>query len=77
MKFTSKKSVSEVVIDFENGSIFSIKKGGISEMSIQITQESCWSKTCWNVRVHLSNGLSADFVTMDEDLILDLNMLST
>lgn len=74
MKFTSKKSVSEVVIDFENGSIFSIKEGGIANMSI--TKECYPAGTpFWNVRIQLLSGLSADFITHDEVLINDLHML--
>ena len=77
MKFTSKKTVSEVVIDFENGSIFSVRKGDIDHFSMSLVHISEWCAPYYDVSVQLKSGLSVGFVTMDNDLIKDLNTLIT
>lgn len=73
MKFTSKKSVSEVVIDLEDGCIVKLTKHNLLNVNIYnyITQFEAYSK----VNIELINGLSVQLKTSDENFLSDLNTL--
>ena len=72
MKFTSKKSVSEVVIDLEDGCIVKLTKHNLLNVNIcYITQ----FETCFKIDIELTNGLGIQLKTSDENFLSDLNML--
>ena len=73
MKFTSKKSVSEVVIDLEDGCIVNLTKHNLLNVNINkyATQFGAYSK----IDIELTNGLGIQLKTSDENFLSDLNML--
>jgi len=73
MKFTSKKTVSEVVIDLEDGCIVKLTKHKLLNVNIcnYITQ----FETCFKIDIELTNGLGIQLKTSDEKFLSDLNML--
>ena len=73
MKFTSKKTVSEVVIDLEDGCIVNLTKHNLLNVNIcnYITQ----FETCFKIDIELTNGLGIQLKTSDENFLSDLNML--
>ena len=73
MKFTSKKTVSEVVIDLEDGCIVKLTKHNLLNVNINnyITQ----FETCFKIDIELTNGLGIQLKTSDENFLSDLNML--
>ena len=73
MKFTSKKSVSEVVIDLEDGCIVKLTKHNLLNVNIcnYITQ----FETCFKIDIELTNGLGIQLKTSDENFLSDLSML--
>ena len=73
MKFTSKKSVSEVVIDLEDGCIVKLTKHNLLNVNINkyATQFGAYSK----IDIELTNGLGIQLKTSDENFLSDLNML--
>lgn len=73
MKFTSKKSVSEVVIDLEDGCIVKLTKHNLLNVNIcnYITQ----FETCFKIDIELINGLSVQLKTCDENFLSDLKIL--
>lgn len=73
MKFTSKKTVSEVVIDLEDGCIVKLTKYNLLNVNIgnYITQ----FETYFKIDIELTNGLGIQLKTSDENFLSDLNML--
>ena len=73
MKFTSKKTVSEVVIDLEDGCIVKLTKHNLLNVNINnyITQ----FETCFKIDIELTNGLGIQLKTSDENFLSDLNTL--
>ena len=73
MKFTSKKTVSEVVIDLEDGCIVKLTKDNLLNVNINnyITQ----FETCFKIDIELTNGLGIQLKTSDENFLSDLNTL--
>lgn len=71
MKFTSKKTVSEVILDFEDGCIIKLTKGNIEEISM-----SGFDRYFWVVIITLKNGLSFNIkVDNCSELLNELTML--
>ena len=72
MKFTSKKTVSEVVIDLEDGCIVKLTKHNLLNVNINnyITQ----FETCFKIDIELTNGLGIQLKTSDENFLSDLSM---
>ena len=73
MKFTSKKTVSEVVIDLEDGCIVNLTKHNLLNVNINkyATQFGAYSK----IDIELTNGLGIQLKTSDENFLSDLNIL--
>ena len=73
MKFTSKKTVSEVVIDLEDGCIVKLTKHNLLNVNIRnyITQ----FETCFKIDIELTNGLGIQLKTSDKNFLSDLNTL--
>jgi hypothetical protein len=73
MKFTSKKTVLEVVIDLEDGCIVKLTKHNLLNANIcnYITQ----FETYFKIDIELVNGLSIQLKTSDENFLSDLNIL--
>ena len=73
MKFTSKKTVSEVVIDLEDGCIVKLTKHNLLNVNINkyATQFGAYSK----IDIELVNGLSIKLKNSDENFLSDLNTL--
>ena len=73
MKFTSKKTVSEVVIDLEDGCIVKLTKHNLINVNIckYITQ----FETYFKIDIELTNGLGIQLKTSDENFLSDLKIL--
>lgn len=71
MKFTTKKTVSEIIIDLEDGCIIKLTKDNIEEIS------TCgFDRYSWGILVTLKNGLSLNIkVDNDSKLLDELSML--
>lgn len=71
MKFTSKKTVSEIIIDLEDGCVVKVTKDNIAEISM-----SGFDRYSWSILVTLKNGLSLNIkVGNDSKLLDELSML--
>ena len=71
MKFTTKNTVSEIIIDMEDGCVIKLTKHNIEEISMY-----GFDRYSWTVLVTLKNGLS--FKIKDENdsnLLKELSML--
>ena len=73
MKFTSKKTVSEVVIDLEDGCIVKLTKHNL--LNVNISNYLNQFETCFKIDIELTNGLGIQLKTSDENFLSDLNML--
>ena len=73
MKFTSKKTVSEVVIDLEDGCIVKLTKHNL--LNVNISNYITQFETCFKIDIELTNGLGIQLKTSDENFLSDLNML--
>ena len=73
MKFTSKKTVSEVVIDLEDGCIVKLTKHNL--LNVSIGNYATQFEVYYKVDIELVNGLSIKLKTSDENFLSDLNML--
>ena len=73
MKFTSKKSVSEVVIDLEDGCIVKLTKHNL--LNVNINNYATQFETYFKIDVELTNGLGIQLKTCDENFLSDLNIL--
>ena len=73
MKFTSKKTVSEVVIDLEDGCIVKLTKHNL--LNVNIGNYINQFETYFKIDIELINGLSIQLKTSDENFLSDLNML--
>ena len=73
MKFTSKKTVSEVVIDFEDGCVIKLTKSNCYITEIRYVRDCFGSSTEFDVE--LVTGLKLSFRTIDENLSADLRNL--
>ena len=73
MKFTSKKSVSEVVIDLEDGCIVKLTKHNL--LNVNIGNYVNQFETYFKIDIELTNGLGIQLKTSDENFLSDLNML--
>lgn len=73
MKFTSKKTVSEVVIDLEDGCIVKLTKHNLLNVNIgnYVNQFEAYFK----IDIELTNGLGIQLKTSDENFLSDLNTL--
>ena len=73
MKFTSKKTVSEVVIDLEDGCIVKLTKHNL--LNVNISNYATQFETYYKIDIELTNGLGVQLKTSDENFLSDLNML--
>ena len=73
MKFTSKKTVSEVVIDLEDGCIVKLTKHNL--LNVNIGNYVNQFETYFKIDIELTNGLGIQLKTCDENFLSDLNML--
>ena len=73
MKFTSKKTVSEVVIDLEDGCIVKLTKHNL--LNVNIGNYVNQFETYYKIDIELTNGLGIQLKTSDENFLSDLNML--
>ena len=73
MKFTSKKTVSEVVIDLEDGCIVKLTKH--NSLNVNISNYATQFGTYYKIDIELTNGLGIQLKTSDENFLSDLNML--
>ena len=73
MKFTSKKTVSEVVIDLEDGCIVKLTKHNL--LNVSINSYATQFEVYYKIDVELTNGLSIKLKTSDENFLSDLNTL--
>ena len=73
MKFTSKKTVSEVIIDLEDGCIVKLTKHNLLNVNIgnYVNQFETYSK----IDIELTNGLGIRLKTSDKNFLSDLNTL--
>lgn len=74
MKFTSKKSVSEVVIDLEDGCVIKLTKTNIRNMTINFNYPLIGERY-YVVVAEMFSGISFSLTLQNEDLLLDLNTL--
>ena len=71
MKFTSKKTVSEIIIDLEDGCVVKVTKDNIAEISTY-----GFDRYSWSILVTLKNGLSLNIKVDNNSKLLDeLSML--
>lgn len=75
MKFTSKKTVSEVVIDLEDGCVIKLTSLNLHNLSLKIIHQSDYTKDCCKVKIDMKNGISYYFTTTDELLVESLSLL--
>ena len=73
MKFTSKKTVSEVVIDLEDGCIVKLTNHNL--LNVNINNYATQFETYFKIDIELVNGLSIKLKTSDENFLSDLNTL--
>ena len=73
MKFTSKKTVSEVVIDLEDGCIVKLTKHNL--LNVNIGNYVNQFETYYKIDIELINGLGIQLKTSDENFLSDLNTL--
>lgn len=74
MKFTSKKTVSEVVIDFEDGCVITLTKGNIRNMTINYEYPPI-GEPYYVVVIDMFNEISFSITLRNENLLEDLNTL--
>lgn len=74
MKFTAKKTVSEVVIDLEDGCVLKLTKGNIVKMET-CSSVGFYQKCSVDVSFKMDNGIEYSFKTQDQDLIESLHLL--
>ena len=75
MKYTAKKSVSEVVIDFEDGCVIKLTKLKLSNLTLNIIEDSTNFCGYCEVNIDMNNGINCRFRTKDENLVESLNLL--
>ena len=73
MKFTSKKTISEVVIDLEDGCIVKLTKHNL--LNVSIGNYATQFEMYYKIDIELINGLSVQLKTCDENFISDLKIL--
>lgn len=73
MRFTSKKTVSEVVIDLEDGCIVKLTKHNL--LNVNIGNYVNQFETYYKIDIELTNGLGIQLKTSDKNFLSDLNML--
>ena len=73
MKFTSKKTVSEVVIDLEDGCIVKLTKHNL--LNVSIGNYETQFEMYYKIDIELINGLSVQLKTCDENFLSDLKIL--
>ena len=73
MKFTSKKTVSEVVIDLEDGCIVKLTKHNL--LNVNIGNYVNQFETYFKIDIELTNGLGIQLKTSDANFLSDLNTL--
>ena len=73
MKFTSKKTVSEVVIDLADGCIVKLTKHNL--LNVNIGNYVNQFETYFKIDIELTNGLGIQLKTSDENFLSDLNTL--
>ena len=73
MKFTSKKTVSEVVIDLEDGCIVKLTKHNL--LNVNIGNYVNQFETYFKIDIELTNGLGIQLKTSDKNFLSDLNIL--
>ena len=66
MKFISKKTVSEIIIDMEDGCVIKLTKDNIEEISM-----SGFDRYSWSILVTLKNGLSLNIKVDNGSKLLD------
>lgn len=85
MKFTSKKTVSEVVIDLEDGCVLKLTRSNLNNLTIGFIDEQGSlvhltrhpAISYCEVAVDMRNGISYNFKTQDKMLIESLRLLLT
>lgn len=75
MKFTSKKTVSEVVIDLEDGCVVHLTKGNL--INLNISTYATIVERYFKIDIELVNGLSLQLKTSDENFMSDLSALTS
>ena len=73
MKFTSKKTVSEVVIDLEDGCVVKLTKHNL--LNVNIGNYINQFETYFKIDIELTNGLGIQLKTCDENFLSDLKIL--
>lgn len=73
MKFTSKKTVSEVVVDLEDGCIVKLTKHNL--LNVNIDNYKTQFETYFKIDIELTNGLGIQLKTSDENFLSDLKIL--
>ena len=73
MKFTSKKTVSEVVIDLEDGCIVKLTKHNL--LNVNISNYATQFETYYKIDIELTNGLGIQLKTSDKNFLSDLKIL--
>ena len=73
MKFTSKKTVSEVIIDLEDGCIVKLTKHNL--LNVSIGNYETQFEMYYKIDIELINGLSVQLKTCDENFLSDLKIL--
>lgn len=76
MKFTAKKTVSEIVIDLEDGCVLKLTKYNLHSMSMSVSH-SFFEVPVTSVSIIMNNGVSYDFKTTDKCLLSSLHLLVT
>lgn len=74
MKFTTKTTVSEVIIDLEDGCVLTLTKYNIHSMSTN-TSHNIFEAPVTSVSITMNNGISYEFKTTDKCLLSSLRLL--
>ena len=77
MKFTAKKTVSEVVIDLEDGCVLKLTRSNLNNLTFNNICVNEYVKECYQVLIDMKNGIDYRFKTTDKLLIESLELLCT
>ena len=77
MKFTAKKTVSEVVIDLEDGCVLKLTRSNLNNLTFNNICVNEYVKECYQVLIDMKNGIDYQFKTTDKLLIESLELLCT
>ena len=73
MKFTSKKTVSEIILDLEDGCIIKLTKFNLINLTCETFATQC--EKYFVINIELNNGLSINLKTSDTAFMSDLQTL--